>query len=71
MSETQVKVSNPFGFVYTIFAVLTAMVGHTVNHSIFWGIVDFFFAPLAWAKWLVCHEVNMTIIKSTFEFFFH
>ncbi len=55
--------------IWLIFAVATAMVGHTIHHSLLWSCMDFIFAPLTWCKWLVCHEVNMTIIKETFSFF--
>ncbi len=55
----------------TIACLFTAMIGHSIHHSLFWAIVDFFFAPLAWAKWLICHQVNMTIIRETFAFFFN
>jgi len=54
---------------YFIFAIATAMIGHAIHHSLFWSIVDFFFAPFAWAKWLICQEINLTIIKETFSFF--
>lgn len=54
---------------YTIFCLVTSMIGYTIHDSVFWAIVDFFFAPLAWAKWLILHEVNLTIIKQTFSFF--
>ena len=47
----------------------TAMVGHTIHGSIGWAIIDFFFAPIAWIKWLLCHQVNLSIIKATFAFF--
>ncbi len=56
---------------YTIFCVLTAMIGHTIHGSIFWAIMDFLFAPLAWIKWLIYHEVTLTIIKETFTWFFN
>jgi len=55
---------------YTIFCILTAMIGYTIHKSIGWAIVDFFFCPIAWAKWLICHEVTLTVIKSTFTWFF-
>lgn len=57
------------GFVGTILCICTAMIGYQIHHSIFWSIVDFFFAPLAWAKWLIMHQVNLTLIKGTFSFF--
>ena len=55
--------------IYTILSVMTAMVGYTIHHSIFWSIMDFLFTPLVWIKWLICQEVNLTIIKQTFQFF--
>ena len=55
---------------YTMFCVLTAILGHAIHGSLFWSIVDFFFCPFAWAKWLICHEVNITIIKQAFSWFF-
>jgi len=58
--------SNVLGF---IFATCTAIVGHSIHHSLLWSIIDFIFSPLAWLKWLVCGEVNMTIIKNAFGFF--
>lgn len=58
------------GTIYLIFALATAMIGYTIHQSLGWAIVDFFLAPIAWAKWLVCHEVNLTIIKASFSFFF-
>jgi hypothetical protein len=47
----------------------TAMIGHTIHHSVFWSILDFFFWPLAWIKWLILHQVTLAIIKETFSFF--
>ncbi len=58
------------GCLYSIFAVLTAMIGYQIHHSIFWAIVDFVFVPFAWLKWIVCQEVTLTIIKATFSWFF-
>lgn len=55
---------------YSLFSLATAMVGYSIHHSIFWSIMDFFFTFFAWAKWLICQEVNMSIIKQTFSFFF-
>lgn len=52
-----------------VFATATAMVGYTIHGGIFWTIFDFFFSPLVWCKWLVLHQVSLTIIRSTFDFF--
>ncbi len=60
--------TSPFSWIAAIF---TAIVGYTVNNgSLFWAIVDFFFWPLAWIKWLIFQEVNLSIIKESFSFFF-
>ena len=47
------------------------MIGHSIHNSLFWSIMDFLFCPFAWAKWLICREVNITIIKTTFTWFFN
>jgi hypothetical protein len=47
----------------------TAMIGHTIHHSLFWALVDFAFWPIAWVKWLICHQVTLSVIKRTFGFF--
>lgn len=57
-------------FLGLVFATATAMVGHTIHGGFFWTVVDFFLSPLAWCKWLICKQVSLTIIRSTFEFFF-
>jgi hypothetical protein len=59
------------GVLYFIFAICTAMIGKTIHGSLFWAIVDFFFWPFAWIKWLLCQEVTLSIIKQTFSFFFN
>lgn len=57
-------------FLYSLFSVLVAMVGYHIHGSIFWSIMDFIFTPIACLKWLVCHEVTLTVIKATFGWFF-
>lgn len=52
-----------------IISLATAIIGHEIHNSIFWSIIDFFFWPFAWIKWAIFHEVNVSIIKSAFEFF--
>jgi hypothetical protein len=67
--EQKNTVTYRFGCLHQIFGILTAMIGYNIHHSIFWSIIDFIFSPLVWCKWLICQEVNMSIIKKTFEFF--
>jgi len=55
--------------IYTIFCTTTAIIGNNIHNSVFWSIVDFFFAPLAWLKWLIYKEVSLTIIEQSFDFF--
>jgi hypothetical protein len=55
--------------IYLILGIATAMIGHHMHGSLFWTIVDFILMPLVWCKWLILHQVNISIIKSTFMFF--
>lgn len=55
--------------IYTLISIATACIGYHIHSSIFWAVIDFFFWPLAWLKWLVCQEVSVSIIKETFSFF--
>lgn len=70
MSNTKninvITINSPF---YFLFAIGTAMIGYNIHDSIFWSFIDFFFAPLVWIKWLIMHQVNLSIIKETFNFF--
>ena len=52
-------------------SVGSAMVGYKIHHSIFWSICDYIFCVLCWVKWLILHQVNMSIIRDTFSFFFN
>lgn len=54
---------------YTIIAIFTAVIGYHIHGSIFWTIMDFWAWPIAWIKWLICHDVNISVIKETFAFF--
>ena len=56
------------GILALLVSIGSAMVGYTIHHSAFWAVVDFFFWPFAWIKWLIFQEVNMSIIRQTFEF---
>jgi len=59
-----------YSLLWVIFDIATAMIGYRIHGSIFWSIMDFIFSPLAWIKWFIFQEVNLTIIKETFSFFF-
>ncbi len=54
---------------YFLFCLVTAMIANHIYDDLFWAIISFLFAPFAWIKWLVCKEVNWTVIKETFSFF--
>lgn len=62
-------IKSIISFIWPIAAFATALIGYRIHGSVFWAIMDFFFMPFAWAKWFIYQEVNLTIIKSTFEFF--
>ena len=53
---------------YLIFQIAVAMVGYHMHKDIGWTIVDFIFAPLVVIYWLVTHQINLSIIKETFNF---
>ena len=63
--------------IYVIFCVATGMVGYNINVAansnwpLFWSVIDWLFAPFAIAKWLICHQLNISVIKHTFAFFFN
>lgn len=57
-------------FLYTIIGIATAMIGYTIHGSLFWSVIDFIFTPVAWAKWLICHEVTLQVLRITFGWFF-
>lgn len=48
---------------------LTSMIGYQIHNSIFWAIMNFIFWPISWIKWIICHDVNLSIIKETFSWF--
>lgn len=69
MSETKYIYKTASSPLSWVFAIFTSIVGYTINDSLFWAVVDFFFWPFAWIKWLICHEVSLSIIKESFSFF--
>ena len=64
-TKTQVNSS-----LYLILCLMTSMIGYHMHGSVFWAILDWIFMPLVWCKWLILQEINMTIIRETFSFFF-
>lgn len=69
--EIKINYSNPFRWVYTLFSIATAMVGYNIHGNVFYSIADFIFTPIAWIWWLIGQDVNMTVIRDTFSFFFN
>lgn len=49
----------------------TAIVGMKIHHSVFWSVMDFLFPYFAWIKWLILHQVNMSILHNAFAWFFN
>jgi len=53
------------------------MIGYQINVTagsscpFVWAVIDFFAWPLAWFKWLVCQQVNVTLVKQTFAALFN
>ena len=71
MSDVKIRIGGKGGgLLYTVFSVLTAMIGYTIHGSLFWAVMDFIFVPFAWIKWLIMKQVTLSIIKATFSWFF-
>lgn len=67
--KTKVYYQSSFN---TVLAVIVGMLGYRLNDdSLFWGIVDGLFYPIALIKWIICEELTLTLIKNTFPFFFN
>lgn len=58
------------GILWLVFDIAVSMVGYTIHHSIFWSIVDFIFSPVAVVWWLLTHQLTLTVLKTTFAWFF-
>lgn len=69
MEQNSNSNSSSIKWINVIFALLTANVGYSIHNSIFWSIIDFIFYPIAWIKWIICHEVTLTIIEKSFNWF--
>jgi len=54
---------------YLLIAIGTAIIGYNIHGNIFYSIANFIFWPISWLVWLINHDVNLTIIKSAFDFF--
>ena len=63
---------KPFAFILATLTAILAYHINVLNHSVcplIWSFIDFFLWPFVWLKWLVCHDVNLTIIKEAFAWF--
>lgn len=54
---------------WQVASLCTAMIGYHIHGSLFWAFMDYVFTLFAWAKWLVCQQVTLSIIRDTFSFF--
>jgi hypothetical protein len=61
---------NNTGPFHLILAVITAIIGHAIHGSLFWSIMDFLFYPIVIIKWLICQEINMSVLRRAFSWFF-
>jgi hypothetical protein len=68
MAKREITI-RPMTLPNIIFALPTAIIGYNINQSGFWAFIDFLFWPLAWIKWVICQDVNLSIIKQSFEWF--
>ena len=70
MSKNKTVTYRLGSWTYIIIGLLAAMVGYTIHHSLFWSIVDFFFYPIAIIKWIICKQLTLSVLKTTFSWFF-
>jgi hypothetical protein len=56
--------------IYVLFCVATGMIAHKLYHDVLIAIIAGVFAPISWIKWLICHEVTLSVLKATFDWFF-
>ncbi len=61
--------SCTFTFFSLVVGLCTGIIGHTIHGSVGWAIADGIFSFIAWAKWLICQEVNVSVIRDAFSFF--
>ncbi len=54
---------------YVIIAVATAVIGYHIHGNGLYAVINFITWPISWVYWLICHDVNITVIKETFQFF--
>jgi hypothetical protein len=59
---------NISGLLYLLFEIAIAMIGYQKHNHIGWAIFDFIFAPLVAIYWLITQQINLTLIKETFQF---
>ena len=55
--------------IHLLVSIATAMIGFRIHNSLFWSFVNFIFPVISWIKWLICGEVNITLIKEAFNSF--
>ena len=61
----------PTGVFNIVTAYIVGVIGYTLNdNSIFWGIIDALFYPIALIKWIVYEQLTLSLIKESFPFFF-
>jgi len=60
-----------YGPVYLIIGLLTAIIGKNLHGSNWWALADFIWWPLVWLKWIYYQEVNLTLVVTSFDWFFH
>lgn len=55
-------------FLYLLFCLAVAMISYRMYHDVPISIIHFIFAPIVAIYWLVTHQINLTLIKATFNF---
>jgi shikimate 5-dehydrogenase len=69
MSDSPQRNNRFLKTLYLILCILTAMVGYTIHHNVGYAVLNFIFAPISIAYWLVTHQINISVLRETFSFF--
>ena len=61
------RLGSLFGLVMATSTAMISYEMHSDGWAAFWAFILW---PIHLVKWAICHDINLTIIKNTFSFFF-
>jgi hypothetical protein len=68
-NRARIAIKIPYvNWLLLLYSTMIAMIGYQIHQSAAWAVVDFFFSLIVPMKWLIFHEVNLTIVRESFAF---